>query len=422
MITKLKQLLYFPLAWYFRFFAQIRLRRWNPKVIVVTGSSGKTTLMHLIAAQLSENKSYRFTPHANSAYGIPFDILGIHRQSLRKTEWVMIFIKPLLSFFSPLPTETTYIVEADCDRPYEGEFLAVLLRPQVTLWLSSGRTHSMNFDHLARNKQFETVERAIAHEFSFFSRYTKEAILFDADNVNITTELDKLSTKKVPISQKDISSYTVMKNGVNCRYKNRDYSLPCLQPEVVTKAIGMTIELLSLLNEPVDSNFTNFTLPPGRCSVLSGKNDVTIIDSCYNANLSSMTAILQMYKKYPAAKKWLVLGDMLEQGEDEDKEHEKLGEVAASLDAAQYILMGVLVKKNAAPLLISSNKNVVMFDTPKEVLDYLTQNLPAGTTILFKGGRLLEGVIEHLLQNPSDAAKLARREEIWMQRRKNAGL
>ena len=48
MFGQLKKKLYFPVAGYFRFFAAIRLKRWNPRIIVVTGSNGKTTLLHLL--------------------------------------------------------------------------------------------------------------------------------------------------------------------------------------------------------------------------------------------------------------------------------------------------------------------------------------------------------------------------------------
>ena len=56
--------------------------------------------------------------------------------------------------------------------------------------------------------------------------------------------------------------------------------------------------------------------------------------------------------------------------------------------------------------------------SPKEVLDYLKDNLAGGEMILFKGARFLEGVIENLLENKEDAAKLARREKVWEIRRR----
>jgi hypothetical protein len=59
---------------------------------------------------------------------------------------------------------------------------------------------------------------------------------------------------------------------------------------------------------------------------------------------------------------------------------------------------------------------------PGEALGYLVGNLNGGETILFKGARFLEGVVERLLKNPSDASKLCRREAVWAKRRKMWGL
>src|SRR5947199_7925368 len=82
MLNSFKQKLYFPIASYFRYFAIKRLAKWNPRIVVVTGSSGKTTLLHLLEAQIGTNAKY--SHHANSSFGIPFDVLGLQRQSLQK--------------------------------------------------------------------------------------------------------------------------------------------------------------------------------------------------------------------------------------------------------------------------------------------------------------------------------------------------
>src|SRR3990167_4610771 len=172
MFQKIKNFLYFPLAHYFRFFAKNKLARWTPYIIVVTGSSGKTTLLHLLESQVGDKAKY--SHHANSSYGIPFDILGLKRENLMFYEWIYLFIAAPLSIFKKNPKERIYIVEADCDRPNEGRFLATLLVPEVTLWTNSTKTHSMNFDLLVKSGQFKTVEEAIAFEFGYFLEYSRK--------------------------------------------------------------------------------------------------------------------------------------------------------------------------------------------------------------------------------------------------------
>src|SRR6266568_6914635 len=155
-MEEIKKVLYFPLASYFKFFAAIRLKRWHPKIVVVTGSSGKTTLLHLLESQIGEKAKY--SHHANSSYGVPFDVLDLHRKSLQTSEWFKLIIKAPIKAFKTPPKEKIYVVEADCDRPGEGKFLAEFLRPDHVLWVNVSRKHSMNFDSLVSQKKFVTAD------------------------------------------------------------------------------------------------------------------------------------------------------------------------------------------------------------------------------------------------------------------------
>jgi UDP-N-acetylmuramoyl-tripeptide--D-alanyl-D-alanine ligase len=132
-----------------------------------------------------------------------------------------------------------------------------------------------------------------------------------------------------------------------------------------------------------------------------------------------------MFEKYPSGKKWAVIGDMIELGKEEQEEHEKLADILAEYDFDRVLLMGPRVSHYTHPKLVSLKGGVitnVKFEEPKDLLNYLSINIQGGETILFKGARFLEGVIEHLLKNPADASKLARREKIWKERRKKWGL
>lgn len=402
MYKNLKKPLYFFVASYFRFFASIRLKAWKPRIIVVTGSSGKTTLLHLIESQLSDKAKY--THEANSSFGIPFDILGLHRKTLLLYEWPILFLLAPIKVFSKLPKERLYVVEADCDRPYEGRFLSSLLNPEVTLWTNVSRTHCMNFDRLVIEGKFKNVEEAIAYEYGFFAERTKKLLLVPDGSDLISSQLGRAKCRSEKIIPE--SHYTKHIKGY-------------LLPEETNLLIGMCLRLMRYLKVRLDMTFSRFKLPPGRSSVFKGIKGITIVDSTYNANFDSMTALIKMFADYKATNKWMVLGDMLEQGKEEKEEHEKLGRLVSQYDFEKVILMGPRVSKYTKPFLPS---NTPAFINPKEALNYLLENVKGGETILFKGARFLEGVIEYLLINKEDVKKLARREKVWQIRRKKWGL
>lgn len=430
-LKQVKRLLYFPLAYYFRFFAQIKLSIWKPKIIVVTGSSGKTTLLHLIESQI-QNKA-RYSHLANSSYGIPFDILGLYRKDLTIGEWPYLFLTAPFKAFKKPPKEKLYVVEADCDRPYEGKFLANLLKPEITLWTGVGRTHTVNFDNL----NFSSVENAIAYEFGYFLEKTKSLVIVNGGSQFIKEQITRSKANIKTVTQKQLQSYKVFKDHTEFKINGKVYSINNLLPKEASLSIQMTLILLDYLKIKPDYSFSKFSLPPGRCNLFKGIKNTTIIDSSYNATPDGVTSILRMFDIYPSNKKWLVLGDMIELGKEEQEEHEKLAEIINSMKLDKIILVGPRLTKYTYPRLKSfpphpnplprgereqERVTIEKFTVPKEVLDYLLSHLRGGEAILFKGARFLEGVIEHLLIDKNDISKLCRREKIWQERRKGWGL
>lgn len=421
MFQKIKGLLYFPLAYYFRFFAQIKLGRWKPRIIVITGSSGKTTLLHLVESQLGGKA--RYSHHANSSYGIPFDILGLERKTLMLYEWFELFLKAPFLAFSPVPKQQIYIVEADCDRPFEGVFLSTLLRPDVTIWLSSSRTHSMNFDNLVEQDKFKSVEEAIAYEYGYFLKNTSSLVMINSDSELILKQLPRTKAKAIRISSGNLTSYEVSRKGTDFKINEKIYSFQFLLPEATSYSISASLALVKYLNLPSDVSFSKFTIPPGRSSVFKGIKNTTIVDSSYNSNFESASEIINMYNTIRSGKKWIVIGDMLEQGKEEEQEHKKLANLIVNSNYERVILLGPRIIRYGLEILKKHyDDNVVAFTAPKNVFVYLKQNIEGEEIILFKGARFLEGVIDHLLENPEDVKKLSRREKIWEIRRKKWGL
>jgi len=416
MIKAIKRAFYFPIAYYFRFWAKIQLKFWKPVIVVITGSSGKTTLLHLVESQIGGKAKYSHL--ANSSFGIPFDILGLKRKKLTLDEWIFLFLLAPSQAFRASPKEKLYIVEADCDRPGEGEFLANFLKPEITLWINSSLTHSANFDYLVKNKIFSTTEEAIANEFGNFLKYTKKFAIVNGDNPYILEQLKRTRIPVKIVTKKSLGLYKINENSTEFIIEDKKYSINFIAPKDTFYSIQMSNLLVKDLNLPFDATFKNLVLPPGRNSVFQGIKNIKIIDSTYNSTPDGVKTILEMFNKYPAKNKWVVLGDMIELGIKEKEAHEKLAEVINPMDLSKIILIGPRVSRCTYPKLNFSNDTVQHFILPKDGKDYVLQNIRGGETILFKGARFLEGIIEQLLLDKKDVSKLVRREKVWQNRRK----
>lgn len=417
--ARLKKKLYLTVARYFRFWANRALARWNPRIIAVTGSVGKTTLLNMLEVQLGDRAHY--SHNANSAYGIAFDILGMDGVRGSKLRWVYLFIAAPFRAAYFRHTELFYIVEIDGERPKETEFLASWLKPEVTLWVSVGRTHAVYFDGQVARGEFATVEEAIVHEFAYLPKHTTGAVLFNADTQLIATTMDSIDTvQKVPVSLAALSSYSVWPNKTEFTVENKTYVFSQPLPREVALQLSLLRAFAEYLGEPVVNDFSSFVQPPGRSNFYQGKKGVQLIDSSYNAHLISMESVIGLFADMNAAHKWIVIGDMVEQGVGEEDQHTKLGNVLQSAKFERYILVGRRTQRYTLPQLDPAK--TVSFLHPKDAAKYLDQNLTGDETILFKGSQYLEGIVEHLLLHSEDAATLPRQEKAAKKRRAAWGL
>ena len=179
---------------------------------------------------------------------------------------------------------------------------------------------------------------------------------------------------------------------------------------------------MKYLKLPFNTDFSDVKIAPGRCSYFEGKKGIAIVDSSYNAHMISMASVLDMARRMHAEKKWLVIGDIVDQGSTEEEEHKKLARLIAEVEPDKVILVGRRTKKYTAPELKKLGVSAVATTDPRKALDYIEKHIRGNETIVFKGSQYLEWVIEKLLANPDDAKKLCRREKAAVQRRKSWGL
>ena len=163
-------------------------------------------------------------------------------------------------------------------------------------------------------------------------------------------------------------------------------------------------------------------VPPGRSSFFEGKNGLKIIDSSYNAHLISMQSILEMAKELHAGHKWLIIGDIVEQGSLEAQEHTKLADLIAEAHPEMVILVGRRTKKYTAPRLRELGIEARTTLDPHKALKFIEEHTTGEEVLIFKGSQYLEWIIEQLLADPTDAVKLPRREAAAIKRRANWGL
>jgi UDP-N-acetylmuramyl pentapeptide synthase len=179
---------------------------------------------------------------------------------------------------------------------------------------------------------------------------------------------------------------------------------------------------MKYLKLPFNPDFSNIKMAPGRSSYFKGKKGIDIVDSSYNAHMISVASILDMAKRMHTERKWLVIGDIVDQGSLESEEHKKLAKLIAEVRPDKVVLVGHRTKEYTAPELKKLGVSAVATTDPRKALTYIEKNITGRETLIFKGSQYLEWIIEKLLADPKDAKKLCRREKAAVARRKSWGL
>ena len=419
-VSKMKKRFYFVAAGYFRFFANIALKRWKPRVIAVTGSAGKTTMLNMLEHEMGKKAHY--SHDANSAFGVSFDLLGLKGIRGTKLRWIWLFIATPFRGLLHRHKEKFYVVEIDGERPHEAEFLAEWLKPEVTIWVSIGLSHAVQFEKVVEEGQFEDLSEAITSEFANLPTNTTKLVYIDADSKLMVEATKGIKAKVIPIKKSMMKKYVVYPDSTDFTYGDTTFHFNHPEPKDVAFNLFVLQDLMKYLKLKFNPDFSELKVAPGRCSFFEGKKGVQIVDSSYNAHMISVTSVLDMAKRMHAEKKWLVIGDIVDQGSLEKDEHIRLAELIAAVRPERVVLVGRRTKEYTAPKLKELGVSAVATTDPRKALTYIENHIHGNETLIFKGSQYLEWIIEKLLQNPEDAKKLCRREKAAVARRKSWGL
>ncbi|MCZ8014056.1 MAG: Mur ligase family protein [Limnobacter sp.] len=154
-------------------------------------------------------------------------------------------------------------------------------------------------------------------------------------------------------------------------------------------AVGLALEL------DVDvflSGLSNFSPVSGRGKVHDiafHSKQISLIDESYNANPVSMQASIELAgllsTKSAAKRNVMILGDMLELGNDSDTLHRALEKVLIQQKPDLVVLCGNLIRVLQEPLLAAGIAHVAVFSNVEDLTLVLAELLQDGDQVLVKG-------------------------------------
>lgn len=328
----------------------------SPKVVAITGSSGKTTTKEMVFAVLKEKfKTVKTLSNHNNEIGL------------------------CQTIFSMTPETQVLIVEMGMRGLGEIELLSRYAEPDVAIITNAGTAH------LGRLGSLDNI--AIA-KCEIAQHLNPQGVLIAHDCERLR-KFNNFAGKKTFFS---ISGAKVIERKAGYTkfiYKEDEYEIFTEGDFNVENAISAIEAGLALQMAPAEIKHGLASYKPiekrWEAENVAGLN---IINDSYNANPDSMKASVAAFLGlYP--KPVVVLGDMGELGEQEARLHSQVGEALAKIapEGTKFLTVGNLSRNIADAL---KGFDVTSVDTNKEAAEFLQKHAPKGSNVFLKASRAMK--------------------------------
>ncbi len=390
------------------FQTKIIIRKYQPKVIAITGSVGKTSTKKAVSLFLDKYFTvWGGSGNLNTEFGVPLAFLGKNKGGGSNFwEWSKIILSGIgLILIRKRDYPKIVVAEMGADKPGDISYLTGLVRPDISVVTMIGETpvHLENYKSIEEVVEEKTkiVEKLKKESFAILNfddpsiremkKKTKARVVFfgfeEGSDVKISefmTEIKELRGKEVPYG----ISFKIS-------YKDKDVRihLPyCLgKPSAYSVAASFACGLAMGMNlDRVSDIFRELKPEDGRTNLLE-VGEYFIIDDTYNASPSSTVSALETLKDLPGNRRIAVLGDMKELGVLSIQSHREMGKIASKI-CDILITVGDLadeMKESA----VDSGMNIgdiSNYKSNKEAVNKLKSIIKPGDLILIKGSRSMK--------------------------------
>jgi UDP-N-acetylmuramoyl-tripeptide--D-alanyl-D-alanine ligase len=421
----MKKLLKNWLKSYLKWLANKILCKYNPRIIAITGSTGKTTTKEAIFLVLSQASNLRdklivkTAGNLNTEFGIPASIVdpnfvGTPVGDKVRLSWRDIFkligqANRLINQVEKYPD--ILILELGADKPGDIAHFMTFIHPEVGILTNIGDVHLEFFDTKAN--LVEEKRKLIT------GTLPTGLVILNKDDEFSNLIVRNLATKAVMVSTKVDADYRATNIGLSGSGLRVDIMHGSELLPVTMPVYGKQFAYTALLALAVADYFKvplseasrlliQLKFSASRFEKIDFKN-LTLIDDTYNANPTSMMSALESLTSLGMAKrKVAILGDMRELGSAYEKGHRDVGVVAAK--TVDFLISigsgGELIRQSAIGSNLPASKTVGFGDMNDKtqirsaILPYLRDN----DIVLVKGSRAvhLDKIVEVIKENFSE--------------------
>ena len=332
-------------------------------IIGITGSNGKTTTKDMVYSVLSQKYRCKKTEgNYNNHIGLPFTILQLE------------------------DGDEIAVLEMGMSGFGEIDKLCEISSPDYGIITNIGDSH------LEFLKTRENVFKAKGEMIKYIS---EENLIVYGDDFYLRN-LVGVTVGFGDNCKEQIRDFQDMESGLEFMLDGENYHVGlngkhnCLNA-AMSVVIGKKLKIDSSL---IQKGFQNLELTPMRFQKIE-KDSIIYINDAYNASPISMNYSLETFDKlYNDREKIVVLGDMLELGENEIEYHKQVLEKALSIRVDKIYIYGERMKK--AQSLLENSDKIEHFQDKKRISEKIKKSPLERKAVLLKGSRgmKMEEIIE----------------------------
>ena len=358
--------------------AAATLKRWNGRLVAVTGSMGKTTTKDLTAALLSNvGRVIKTVGNLNNAYGLPLSILkmetgGAHASDFNFAVFEMGMnhtgeIADLTRIAPPNLAVVTNVA------PVHLEFFSSVdeiaeAKSELILGTAAGGTAVLNADD-ERVARMRRLRSDIANwTFGINERADVMAKSIQPRGVAATTfELTTPSGR--------------IETSLNLGGRHNVYN--ALAAAAVAESCGVPLDAIA-------KSLSEFSSPKMRGEVHEFAEGFTLMDDSYNSNPRALLEMVATICSAPGyTRRVVVAGEMLELGEEGAELHRDAGRRIAEQPVDLLIGVRGLAREMIEGARESGldQQSALFCETPEQATEVLKERVRAGDLILVKGSR-----------------------------------
>ncbi|MDO8509842.1 MAG: UDP-N-acetylmuramoyl-tripeptide--D-alanyl-D-alanine ligase [bacterium] len=418
-----------------RILAQQIIKKYHPKIVGITGSVGKTSTKEstatILETRFNVRKNYK---NYNNEIGLPLTIIGIEQSPGKSIfGWLIVYLKAWrLIWITDKKYPEILVLEMGADKPGDIKYLIEIAPCSIGVLTLISHAHT---------EYFKTIEKITSEKKLIISHLNSDGTaVLNFDNNLVMEQTDATKAEIITYGFKEgadlratdtniIYNQSGFPEGLNFKIHYKGSSVPAFLPGFVAEHMisstlaGLAVGLSLGINLVAGVEALKKQKPiPGHMRLIPGIKNTTLIDDTYNSSpAASRSGLITLMKINipPGARRFAILGDMLELGVETENAHREIGLIVAELDVDFLITVGEASKQTAKTAKEAglNDDRIAMFDNSISAGKFLQEKMSPGDLILIKGsqGARMEKIVKEIMAEPLEAPDLlVRQDDNWL--------